>query len=323
MIGNSNSYDNRFEQAEAMEERGEYLDALKEWRELASDHRDAEVLYRQARLAEQLGHTEEAERAFRSAIQVDNKHPWAFAGLASILMNRDEPEDAVGLLSRSLTYEKSAITYTLLGVALMSLGRNAEAGDNFEAAIKLDPAYEEAYFNLALLRQKTDREEAERLLLKALETDPEYGDAHRELGWLLSERESDPSATAEYHVRRSIELKPDDPWARIYLGNLLWKRGDVIASTREFERAIQLMPNRSLPLWSLANLYEAKESWTEAEALYERAIQTEPDDEIAHMNFGRMLKKRGDTARALAQLTLALEIDPNYAAARELLSEIG
>ncbi len=322
MIGNSNSDDERFEQAEAMEERGQHFDALKTWRELVRDHPDAEIFCRQARLAEQLGYIDEAERAYGSAIQADAKHPWAKAGLASILLKRGESDEAARLLQQSLTDEKSPITHTMLGVALMSLGRDDEAVDSLEAAISLDPGYEEAYFNLAQLRKKADRAEAERLLLKALEADPEYVDAHRELGWLLSESQEDPSPSSEYHIRRSIELKPDDAWARIYLGNVLWKRADVSGSIREFERAIQLMPQRSLPLWSLANLYEAKESWNEAEALYERAIQAEPDDAIAHMNFGRMLKKKGDTAKARDQLRLAVELDPNYAAASKLLSEI-
>ena len=56
------------------------------------------------------------------------------------------------------------------------------------------------------------------------------------------------------------------------LGNLLWRRGDISAAIPEFEEAINLTPNRALPLWSLANVYESQELWKEAEALYERAV---------------------------------------------------
>jgi tetratricopeptide (TPR) repeat protein len=306
--------------AEAMEERGEHAEALKLWRQLALELVDASILCRQASLAEQLGCVEEAERAYRRAIRTDNKLAWAYVGLASILMGRREFAEAVTLLAKALTIERSAITYTLLGVTLISLDRNDEASENLQAALRLDPTYEEAYFNLALIKQKTDRRAAESLFLEALEADPDYADAHRELGWLLNEAE--PSARAEYHLRRAVELKPGDSWTRVYLGNLLWKRGDISAAIPEFEEAINLTPGWALPLWSLANVYEGQELWKEAEALYERAVTVEPHDPIAHMNFGRMLKKKGDKAKASAHLRVALSIDPDYEAARKLLAEV-
>jgi len=303
-----------------MEERGEYAGALELWRELALELVDASILCRQARLAEQLGYIEEAERAYRRAIRTDERLPWAYVGLASILMGRSEFAEAAIFLAEALNLEKSAITYTMLGVTLISLDRNEDASENLQAALRLDPTYEEAYFNLALIKQKTDRRAAESLFLEALEADPDYADAHRELGWLLNEAE--PSARAEYHLRRAVELKPSDSWTRVYLGNLLWKRGDISAAIPEFEEAIKLTPNWALPLWSLANVYESQELWREAEALYERAVTVDPHDPIAHMNFGRMLKKKGDKAKASAHLRVALSIDPNYEEASKLLAEV-
>ena len=320
MNPHSGSPEERFARAEAMEERGEYAEALDMWRELALELADASILCRQARLAEQLGFVEEAERVYRMAIRADERLPWAYVGLASMLMGRTEFAEAATLLAKALTLEKSAITYTMLGVTLISLNRNEEASENLQAALRLDPTYEEAYFNLALIKQKTDRKAAESLFLEALEADPDYADAHRELGWLLNEAE--PSAQAEYHLRRAVELKPSDSWARVYLGNLLWKRTDVFAAIPEFEEAIRLKPNWALPLWSLANIYESQELWKRAEALYERAVTVEPNDPIAHMNFGRMLKKKGDKAKASAHLRVALSIDPNYEAARKLLADV-
>lgn len=319
MSHDPSSDEERFVLAERMEERGELTEAVKLWRELASERADASILCRQASLADQLGYTEEAERAYRRAIHIDDKLPWAYVGVASILMSRREYTEAAVFLAKALKLERNAITYTMLGVALLSLDRTEEATENLQAALHLDPTYEEAYFNLGVIKQKTDRNAAGSLFVKALEADPNYADAHRELGWLLNEAEPNPQA--EYHLRRALELKPSDPWARVYLGNYLWKRGDISAAIPEFEEAINLMPNRALPLWSLANLYESQESWNEAEALYERAIMAEPDDPVAHMNFGRMLKKKGDNAKASAQLRTALSIDPNYEQARNLLAD--
>jgi tetratricopeptide (TPR) repeat protein len=318
--GDPRSADARFAHAAALEEQGKYAEALEEWRGLSSDHKDATVLCRLGVVAEQLGYLDEAEEAFRKAIEIDDKESSAYVALASILITRCEYEGACDILRKALRVEKNAYTYTMLGVALNRVGREEEAKANLEAALVLDPTYEEAYFNLGVIKRRVDQPEAERLFEKAIEIDPEYSAAHRELGWLFNKKGD--FAQAEYHIRRSLELNADDAWARIYLGNLLWRKGDFANAIPEFERAITLMPDSAAPLSSLANMYEDQQRWEEAEGLYERAIETEPDNAVTHMNYGRMLAKQGDVARAATELKVALSLDPNYSAARELLKGI-
>jgi tetratricopeptide (TPR) repeat protein len=306
--------------AKIAEERGEHAKALDIWRALASESDDPAALCHQGRLCHQLGYTEESHEAYKKAIRVDPSLPRPYVGLAIVLMEEDKPSDALALLAKALTLEKSANIYALLGAAFMDLDRNSDAAESLKAAIQTDPLYEEAYFNLGVLTRDTDRREAEQLFSKAIELDPDYAVAHRELGWVLNH--SEPSAQAEYHLRRAVELNPTDAWARVYLGNLLWARGDIPAAIAEFEQAIKLMPNQALPLWSLANVFENQERWKEAEELYGRAVALDPEDPVAHMNFGRMLKKKGDHANAEAHLKVALSIDPEYEKARELLADL-
>jgi tetratricopeptide (TPR) repeat protein len=61
--------------------------------------------------------------------------------------------------------------------------------------------------------------ESNELFREAVEIDPEYAIAHRELGWAL--RRLDQYPEAERHIRRAIELDDLDEWVHIYLGNLL------------------------------------------------------------------------------------------------------
>lgn len=318
--GNFGSADKRFEYAANLEEQGNYAEALEQWRTLASDFKEADVLSRLGSLAEQVGYLEEAEQAFREAIQLDDKESSGYVGLASILLDRHEYEEAAHLLQKALTIEKTEYAYTMLGVALKAIGKEQEAIDSLEAALKLDPEFEEAYLHLGLIKRNANPADAERLLLRALEIDPEYADAHRELGWLLRQRDDIPQA--EYHLRRAVELKPDDGWSRVYLGNLLWKKGDVVEAISELEKAIACMPDCAMSFSSLANIYEDQKRWEEAEKLYQSAINVQPDDAVAHMNLGRMLTTQGEIARAMKHLKVALLLDPNYSAARELLTRI-
>jgi len=312
--------DDRFAFAKAMEERGEYLEALKLWRALVSGLNDATILCQQARVARELGLDAEAEQTFRAAIRADSSLPWGYVGLANLLRHRGDALEAVKLLVKASTLERSASISTLLGAALVDLGRIDEAKDAFQSALRIEPTYEEAYFNLAMLENSTNAQAAEALYLKAIELDPDYALAHRELGTLLNK--ADPSAQAEYHLRRALELDASDLWARIHLGNLLWAHGDTSAGIAEFQKAAELHPDTALPVYCVANVFENQELWEQAEALYERALMMEPDDSVAHMNYGRMLKSKGDKPRAEAHLRIALSLDPEYEAARKLLTEL-
>ena len=77
-----------------------------------------------------------------------------------------------------------------------------------------------------------------------------------------------------------------------------------------------------MPLWTRANLYESQEEWARAQDLYERALELEPDDQVANMNFGRMLMKKGEAAAAKVLLDRALLLDPDYVAAKALLAQL-
>jgi len=88
------------------------------------------------------------------------------------------------------------------------------------------------------------------LCQRAVERDPDFQLAHRELGWAF--RKQDELEKAEYHIRRAIELDPIDAWAHIYLGNLLWRQFDYAAAEAAFQAAISLWPESSVPLWCLA-----------------------------------------------------------------------
>ena len=90
----------------------------------------------------------------------------------------------------------------------------------------------------------------------------------------------------------------------------------------EFEQAVKSAPDRAFSLWALANFYEDRQDWDQAEALYRRALDLEPDDVVANMNFARMLKRKGALGDARQYAERALYLDPDYGAAKSLLSEL-
>jgi superkiller protein 3 len=311
--------DELFDKAERLEDSGDESGALFVWRQLANERPyDAGVFCRLGRVARRLGDVQEAQLAFRQAIQLDVATPSAHFALASIALALGEYREAESCLMSGLRFEKNEAAYCMLGVALERLGRRQEARASYLAALEIDPAFDEAYYNLGVLLRENDPAESEALFRRALECTPDYPQAHRELGWRLRARNALPEA--ESHLRRAIDLDPDDAWAHVYLGNTLWARADIAQAIAEYDRARESEPNRAFPLWSLANLHEDRKEWKKAQDLYERALELEPDDLVANMNLGRMFKKKGEPTAAKLFLERALLLDPGYEPARTLLA---
>lgn len=127
----------------------------------------------------------------------------------------------------------------------------------------------------------------------------------------------------ENHVRKAIQLDPDDAWAHIYLGSYLWRCADIDAAIAEFQIAEELQPGWTAPLWSLGNIYEnAYKDFDVAQSFFERALRIDPDDALTLRNLGRLLKKRGQLDLAREYLNRAVLQDPSDPKTRELLSDL-
>jgi tetratricopeptide (TPR) repeat protein len=187
------------------------------------------------------------------------------------LYNDGHYDDALQLLNQGLTLYPDAIALHV-GKAYAYLAREeyAWARRSFEYAMGLDPDHEDGLSGLGeTLLKLGDRAGAirafERILQlgfaddaelmmqigRALFRDGLIAQAHRffELAVAASGESPDASAclgyaahrlgndaAALYWLRRTLELAPDDPEARIYLANLLYDRGEFEAASHHLER---------------------------------------------------------------------------------------
>jgi tetratricopeptide (TPR) repeat protein len=73
--------------------------------------------------------------------------------------------------------------FVLLADVQMQLRQSAKAEASLRQALRLEPNDDEALFNLAVLVRDRDPVEAIQLFLHAIEVDPRYAAAYRELAW--------------------------------------------------------------------------------------------------------------------------------------------
>jgi tetratricopeptide (TPR) repeat protein len=213
--------------------------------------RDVGLLCQLAGIYRNRGIWKDGEKLLRQAMKLEPSAPEPYRSLGLLEISRDDlpVEDclrrAIELFERSvrlenLDGERFPATHTLLGSAYSRLGQNERAKAEFRIALEIDPQYEEALFNLALLEEENDLAKATSLLEKAIDIDPEYSAAHRELGVLL--QKLNEIVEAEYHLRRAFELDPADYWTQMYLANLLAVQGRNEEAEQMYRFATTLHP---------------------------------------------------------------------------------
>jgi tetratricopeptide (TPR) repeat protein len=308
------------EQAERLEELGRLEDALGFWRVAAEREPDPVTLCEMGALATRLGRWVEAERALISGRNLAPELPNTHFLLGSLYLERSEPSKAVENFQTAVELGRNPSRLTALGVAQLEMSCVEEARNSLNEALRIDPVYEEAAYNLGLTYRDQEPTKAAKLFEKAVEIDARYSGAHRELGWVQHRLNNE--AEAEYHLRKAIELNEFDPWAHIYLGNLLWSNREVATAEEEFKRAINLWPDHSVPYWSLAIFYEYEGRHEEANHFYERALSVDPDDPQANKMFGVYLKDIGETGKAKAYLERAHTIDPDDQSICDILATL-
>lgn len=310
-----------YEEAERLEEQGAEEEALECWKRLSELKQHPIIFRRIALLAKKMGNRQEAEGAYRRAIDLDATFSPAFSGLGSLELDRGRYATAEKLLTEAVRLEATYFDLTLLGIAQRQQGKTEAARESYREALELNPDHAETVFNLGVTYKFDDPEQAITLFRRAIEMDPNAAPSHRELGWMLQTTKRDYSS-AEYHMRRALELDPNNPWAHIYLGSLRWHTGDLESTEQEFKTAIDLAPRWTLPRCNLGNLYTHQERWKEAKELFEQALELDPDDVEALHGMGKMFHRSGEDEKAKVYLQRASSLDPADQKVQRLMLEI-
>ncbi len=110
---------------------------------------------------------------------------------------------------KSLLYREHYLTHLKLGDVYALRKLNAEALQEYKAALELRPDYPHAIFNMALIYSSTGNlERAKQLYERVLQIDPNYSDAHRSLG-AIAYLNNDLSE-ALYYFEKFLETSTDE-----------------------------------------------------------------------------------------------------------------
>jgi protein O-GlcNAc transferase len=170
-----------------------------------------------------------------------------------------------------------------------------------------------------LLRASGHVDEAIELLKGVLKKNPDYAKTHNNLGCALRDKGQLAEAAAEFE--RAIALDP------AYV-NAYNNYGVVLAEQKRYEEAIEcfgkvlaLAPNFQS---ALENLWEVGVSGEKMDAVLKVLISQEridPGNGELYYRAGVIYHKRNETEQAINQLEKAVQLRPDYAAARGILGD--
>jgi tetratricopeptide (TPR) repeat protein len=237
--------EDKIDKACAARDRDDFVESYRLWKELAEE--DPEHLMAYGWAAYRLDHWEEAQDALERARELDPNAQIIMQMLGHVWACRTDKDDAEQFRTaeywflKALERGKTAPILTMLGAVYVELQNIPRGVESFEEALKVDENYEEAMYNLAVLKTDDMPLAAIELLERAIEIDPDYAIAHQKLG-ALHQKQRDV-VRAEYHFRRAVDSDPADYWNYLYLANALAVQKKDEEAENLYEFATQLHPD--------------------------------------------------------------------------------
>src|SRR5260370_22095579 len=205
----------------------------------------------------------EQEATARLAANPKDSHALADRGVARLNLGRIE--EAAEDLNRAAELDTtSAGVRAELAYAFMLLGRQPEAIAAAKAALALDPENEAAHGNLgrALLEGGSDPQQAVVHLKRAVELNPEDSNLRFDLFSAYRQSGDLLHANAELRLLRAI-LPPTDPRISYGEGLLETDRGQIALAIEKFQKALQANPRDAAARDDLARSLVPTERWKE------------------------------------------------------------
>ena len=176
------------------------------------------------------------------------------------------------------------------------------------AAADVDELFRDGYSAL----QDRDFERAEELFRKVIAQNPNYKDAHFNLGVALASRNNMEGAIKEF--RKEEEASPRNQRSYQVVAVYLMTTGRRDEAIEEWRKLLKVDPQNRMAAEAAGGLLYEAEKYPEAVSVLEPAVNATPDSPSLLLLLGRAYLKTGNNEKALPALRGAIEQknnDPN------------
>ncbi|MBF0275717.1 MAG: tetratricopeptide repeat protein, partial [Nitrospinae bacterium] len=238
--------------------------------------------------------------------------------------------DSIKLSDEKTTQRDMAKNYDGLGLAYQNKFNETSEGkwqekaiDSFNQAVKYDPDYISAHFNLYCVYKKIGNKEKTTELLKTLATIiPENSEDWILLGKQFLDVEN--YTKAEFSFKRAIEKSKELQQAYYEIGDA-YSEVNIAKALKLLDKSIELDSNQPHVLNKRGILYRKKGLTPVAIKNYREALKIDPNDEVIYYNLALALLENHDVnSRIMAAKNLkkAIELREDFSEAQALLKKI-
>ena len=207
-----------------------------------------------------------------------------------------------------------AVSWCLLGILNGALGDSEKAVECLRTATRLQPDYAEAHANLGVALEKQGQlAEALASYHEAIRLRPDQADAYYNAGNVL--KATGRLDEAVQHYRAALRIRPDDAEALVNLGAALTMLARHTDASTCYEQAVRINPTSAEAWNNLGTACEALGRTQDALGHYQRALSIQPGYAEAWNNLGNALSRLGNPIEAMAGYRRAIELNPDYAEA--------
>ncbi|MBN1889181.1 MAG: tetratricopeptide repeat protein [Thermoflexales bacterium] len=278
------------------------------------------------------GDWEGAEEAFQQALDLDSHHIEALKAYSSLLLDQQRYEQAEGYLATLMEIDVSCADDCLASRPLdttpallalrAALDARQEALESARSlllqALEIEPDHiaRVAMYGQILVELNLEQEAAE-WLRNALDRGLEDAALHRAYAQLMARQSRYDEV--EQHLKRALEIAPDDPdtlalreeldaelgaynaaFRYMALAKVKIKQGAMDEANALFEKALEIDEDHLPTLKAFATFLEEQEKFDQAEGMWAIVADRAPEEAIAH--FQDILDIRGDNSETLNRL---------------------
>lgn len=257
----------------------------------------------------------QAKVQFEKAISLGKKNVASFNAIGeAYLVDKNHQKDALAMLERAKGIdENNAQTYLLIGDAHAPvMGQGGLSASAYERAGELDLKLAVAEFKLGELFMNTNMPVAEEHYKKAVQIDPDFAEAHRELGELYYKKKDGPNAAKYYKAYLDLTDSPDKD-DRFRYAFFLFMAKDFDNANKEFEELAKKTDVSSLVLKFYAQSLLKAGNLAKCQEVYEKYLK-HPDTKVDaddYNNYSDLLIGQGKDSLGMNALEKSISIDQN------------
>ena len=280
------------------------------------------------------GAPEQAKKEVEKALAVDPNGLLANYAAWSVYLTANDFSNATNYLDKVLqAYPNFAVLAYSRGYQLDRQNRPVDAATWYNKALQIDPDFPLAHTAIAQDARLSGKfDVAQQEYQKAISVYSNDVNAFIGLGYTLDSLKQLPQALEQF--LKAITLDKDNAeayngLAGVYLEQAKAAKGtDTAASLIDMaltqaNQAIALNPTYTDAFYHKGAAYFLKQDYPDAQAAFQQTVTLDNKNALYYYSLGATYYAQNDTASAKTNLQKALQVDPNFTPAQDLLKRLG